>query len=339
MAVLPARPNLEQLRHQAKDLLRRAERGDPSAQARMHAVSDRIILANAQLAVARDYGFASWAALKTEVDRREILDSRDVDRLGVLLAKDPALAVDEMKHWCDHPKGAAPLNYVAMLQFDTSANLWREVTGTAELARALIAAGAPVNGQPGDSETPLMTAASYGDADVAQVLIEAGADLEATAAPDAGGVPGGTALAHAAVFGNTAVVDVLVGAGAYIPNLVLAAAAGDIARWVVADATSDERTLALIMAADHQRLTVIDELVASGTPVDSVDVTWGRHPLRLAAANGRPASVARLLDLGADPQLTDSLHRTPLQLSRAVQVRYPANLDHVQVQAILERSR
>jgi len=46
-----------------------------------------------------------------------------------------------------------------------------------------------------------MTAASYGDAEVARVLVEAGADLAATASPDAGAVPGGTALRHAAVFG------------------------------------------------------------------------------------------------------------------------------------------
>jgi ankyrin repeat protein len=66
----------------------------------------------------------------------------------------------------------------------------------------LIAAGAPVEGYPDDKETPLITAASYGDAEVAKVLIEAGADLEARAAPDAGGVPGATALGHAAVFGR-----------------------------------------------------------------------------------------------------------------------------------------
>ena len=62
--------------------------------------------------------------------------------------------------------------------------------GTAALARVLLAAGAPVGGDPVDTETPLMTAASYGDAGVAQVLIEAGADVDATARPTAGGVPG-----------------------------------------------------------------------------------------------------------------------------------------------------
>ena len=63
------------------------------------------------------------------------------------------------------------------------------------------------------TETPLITAA-YGDADVARALIEAGADVEARATEEAGGVPGGTALLHAAVFGMTPVVDVLIAAGA-----------------------------------------------------------------------------------------------------------------------------
>ena len=42
MADLPARPDLGQLRHQAKDLLRAAQRGDPEATARIRTVSERI---------------------------------------------------------------------------------------------------------------------------------------------------------------------------------------------------------------------------------------------------------------------------------------------------------
>ena len=60
------------------------------------------------------------------------------------------------------------------------------------------------------------------------------------------------------------------------------------------------------MAADHQRLEVIDRLLAAGTPVDAVDPVWGRQALRTAAANGRSASVRHLLDLGADPSLLDA---------------------------------
>jgi ankyrin repeat protein len=72
MAVLPDRPNLDQLRHQAKDLLRAARAGDTAAVGRIRLVSSRITLAGAQLAVARDYGFASWARLKAEVDARTL---------------------------------------------------------------------------------------------------------------------------------------------------------------------------------------------------------------------------------------------------------------------------
>src|SRR5947209_19272105 len=89
MPDLPARANLEQLHHRAKDLLHAARHGDPDALARIQTVSDRIILASAQLALAREYGFPSWATLKTEVERREILTSRDLSRLSGLLAAQP----------------------------------------------------------------------------------------------------------------------------------------------------------------------------------------------------------------------------------------------------------
>jgi hypothetical protein len=70
MAVLPAQPNLDQLRHQARDLLRAAQAGDAAAAERIGAVSDQRTLAAAQLAIAREYGFASWAKLKLEVQTR-----------------------------------------------------------------------------------------------------------------------------------------------------------------------------------------------------------------------------------------------------------------------------
>lgn len=70
MPALPDRPNLDQLRHQAKDLLKAVRDGEAAATRRIHAVSDRPTLATAQLAVAREYGFPSWAALKAEVEAR-----------------------------------------------------------------------------------------------------------------------------------------------------------------------------------------------------------------------------------------------------------------------------
>jgi hypothetical protein len=67
---LPGRPNLDQLRRQARELLRAAADGQPSALTRIRAISERVSLSAAQLAVAREYGFASWPALHAEVQRR-----------------------------------------------------------------------------------------------------------------------------------------------------------------------------------------------------------------------------------------------------------------------------
>jgi hypothetical protein len=70
MPELPDRPNLDQLRRQARELLRGAADGEPSALIRIRAVSERVSLSAAQLALAREYGFASWPALHAEVQRR-----------------------------------------------------------------------------------------------------------------------------------------------------------------------------------------------------------------------------------------------------------------------------
>lgn len=53
---LPARPDLEHLRNQAKELLQELQRRDPGAQ-----------LADAQHTLAREYGFPSWPKLKVHV--------------------------------------------------------------------------------------------------------------------------------------------------------------------------------------------------------------------------------------------------------------------------------
>ena len=249
MPDLPARPDLDQLRHQAKDLLHAAQRGDPAAIGRISAVSGPVMLSAAQLAIAREYGFASWAKLKLEVERRDILNSRDLSRLTRLLAEHPEMATEKMQHWADRQCGE-PLGYIMMLRFNHDRlGLPAELPGTGALAKALIDAGAPVNGRPGDKETPLITAASVGDADVARVLIEAGADIEAVSAPDSGGVPGSTALAHAAVFCMTEVLDVLVAAGARIDSLEMAAAAGDVTGWPLNRYSLQSRLRALVFAA------------------------------------------------------------------------------------------
>lgn len=333
MSTLPARPDLGQLRRQAKDLLRAANDGDEHALARLRAVSVRPSLAAAQLAVAREHGFASWPRLKLEVELRAALTGRSAERLAALLGKHPELVTAQLRNWCDHQMGPTPLGFVAMLRYDPALGRWQDQPGTGTIARMLLRAGAQVDGAPGDSETPLITAASYGDAEVVRMLIEAGADLDATASSTAGGVPGGTALRHAAVFGMTAVVDALVAAGARIGSISEAAAAGDLSGWLRTDTPVDDRIRALVMAADHERLDVVSQLLDAGTPVDAAD-PWGRQPLHTAAMNGRAAAVALLIQRGADPGCRDGEGRTALERCREHDPGDSAG--HAKVQAILE---
>src|SRR5579859_3346506 len=70
MSSLPDRPDLAQLRRQARELQRAAAGGDPAALRRVQPVSAKTTLSAAQLALAREYGFASWAKLKEEAERR-----------------------------------------------------------------------------------------------------------------------------------------------------------------------------------------------------------------------------------------------------------------------------
>jgi ankyrin repeat protein len=205
---------------------------------------------------------------------------------------------------------APTIAYMAMLRFDHERlGLPRELPGTGAVVKALIAAGAPIDGDVEDNETPLITAASYGDAEVARVLIDAGADVNARSREGSGELAGLSALMHAAVFGMTDVLDALVAAGAKPDGIESAAAAGDVSGWLDDRSPQDARIRALVMAADHQRLVVIDQLLDAGTPIDASD-DYGRQPLRIAAERERSASVEHLLARGADPGVLGRLSQT-----------------------------
>jgi HEAT repeats len=70
---LPLNPNLEHLKQQAKTLLKAYRAGDTETSSRIQAQlkdfssSSQFLLADAQLVIAREYGFSSWAKLKLHV--------------------------------------------------------------------------------------------------------------------------------------------------------------------------------------------------------------------------------------------------------------------------------
>lgn len=105
---LPARPSLASLRKQAKKLARDAAAGNDAAIARVRAQLPRGTLPlsnrNAQLVIAREYGFAGWPDLTAEVQKRlgralewaasqakVAIHNQDHERLRTLLAEYPVL--------------------------------------------------------------------------------------------------------------------------------------------------------------------------------------------------------------------------------------------------------
>ena len=108
MKSLPSRPSLESLRKQAKQLARDVAAGDAGAVARVRAqlphVDAPLTQRNAQLVIAREYGYAGWHDLTAEVSKllgkglewaveqaRRVIHDNDVEGLKQLLAEHPAL--------------------------------------------------------------------------------------------------------------------------------------------------------------------------------------------------------------------------------------------------------
>src|SRR5258708_22742192 len=106
MTALPGRPDLDQLRRQARELLRAAAASDEQALRRIGVVSQKQTLSAARLAVAREYGFPSWPKLRAEVLRRQAGTEPDTDGETAPSPETAAVTASapkswrEMREWC-----------------------------------------------------------------------------------------------------------------------------------------------------------------------------------------------------------------------------------------------
>jgi hypothetical protein len=83
---LPANPNLEYYRKQAKHLHHSYAAGDAAADARVADVlgeraAERFLLSDAQFVLAQEHGFRTWAEFRTHIERRGTAEDRPVARL------------------------------------------------------------------------------------------------------------------------------------------------------------------------------------------------------------------------------------------------------------------
>jgi hypothetical protein len=120
---LPVRPNLDQLKHQAKDLLQNIRSGDPSAVDELNhyhpqpPAPTEVKLADAQLVLARSYEVSSWTRLVQAVKLVDAIWRDDSDEVRKLVTSNPKLLHEDAlirrnSNW------GPPLTYAANLGRD-----------------------------------------------------------------------------------------------------------------------------------------------------------------------------------------------------------------------------
>ena len=154
--------------------------------------------------------------------------------------------------------------------------------GDLEAVRLLLRDGADVNAAQGDGMTALHWAAERGDEVLGEVLIYAGARMDA-----------GTRIGH-----YTPLHLAARGAHAPVVTLLLEAGSDPAAR------TTNSGASPLHLAAAASDPSVVSALIEWGADVNAREAAWGQTPLIFAAANNRVPVIRALLEAGADPSLT-----------------------------------
>jgi ankyrin repeat protein len=157
--------------------------------------------------------------------------------------------------------------------------------GDRESLATLLREGADVNASQGDGMTALHWAAVKGDAEMASMLIEAGANVKAVTR-----VGLYTPLHVASQNGNAAVVEVLLAAGSDVNARTLPGG-----------------TTPLHLAAASGDAESVRALLSRGAEVNAREAEWGQTPLIFAAAQNRAAAIAVLLENDADPSMTTTV--------------------------------
>ena len=138
---LPVRPDLDQLKHQAKDLLKRIRRLEPDAIAEFNQFyaghkkpAAEVKLADAQFALARSYGVRSWQRLVQSCKLIDAIWRDDIEAVRELVTKHPNLLHENAgirnNNW------GPPLTYAANLGRDEIIKMLYKL-GARDLASAI----------------------------------------------------------------------------------------------------------------------------------------------------------------------------------------------------------
>ena len=149
---LPSRPNLEQLKNQAKDLLKTYKAADAEALERIQAnhpdysnageseiSAAKLSLGDAQLIIAREYGFASWPRLKEHVESLLLESAAPIELFKRAFQTDDAVFLRKLLQ--RFPAMKAKVNE-PVAAFDSPAIIHAR---SPEMLDALLEAGADIN--------------------------------------------------------------------------------------------------------------------------------------------------------------------------------------------------
>src|SRR5690349_15916766 len=154
--------------------------------------------------------------------------------------------------------------------------------GDRDAVRALLKQGADVGAAHGDGMTALHWAAERGDAELAEMLLYAGANLAAVTR-----IGQYTPLHLASKAASAPVVQVLLKAGASVSA---------VAR--------PSGVTPLHLAAASGSADVLTLLLEHGADVNAKEAEWGQTPLIFAAAQNRADAIRTLMAAGADAAIT-----------------------------------
>jgi ankyrin repeat protein len=343
---LPGRASLEQLKNQAKDLMRARRAGDLAAlqrtrefHPRFERAADAQItaaefkLSDAQLTVAREYGFPSWPRLKARIERPttsddtalpaqerikdpvfrkavDLLDAGDAPGLRAYLQNHPGLVSQRVTL-----DGGNYFQNPSLLEFSAENPIRRGKLpqNVVEIAKIVLDAGARSDQTSLDSTLGLVSSGRVARESNLQIpLIDILCDYGAE--PNAAMQP---ALAH----GEFAAVEALLRRGATV-TLPLAAATAHLAdaTHLLPSATPEERHRALALAAQFGHTEVVRLLLdAAEYPNRYNPVGCHSHstPLHQAAWNGHLAIVKLLVERGARLDIKDIIFQgTPLDWAK-----------------------
>jgi ankyrin repeat protein len=154
-----------------------------------------------------------------------------------------------------------------------------------DTVRTLLKNGEDVNAAQGDGMTALHWASRNGDAELAQMLLYAGANVKATTR-----LGGYTPLLMAAEQGHAAVIAALVSGGAD------------------AKAANALGTTPLMLAAASGNPQAVTTLVENGAEIEAKEKTFGQTPLMFAVSHNRVEAVKALIKAGANVKETSKVN-------------------------------